>query len=127
MKTRRITDLPRAENLNVADETPVAFAYEERGQLYYTTVGEIRRKPANTYTHRNGETEAPTEDGFIGTGRYWFKGEMTSGDCGTYQIVGIVECYLAHVYNDETGETLPKSACVGQWWGPIVPPWQSED
>lgn len=78
------------------------------------------------YPHRNGETEAPTKHDFIGTGQYWFKGTVTSANCGTYEISSIVECYLGHVYNDQTGETLPKNAHVGQWWGPIVPPWSQQ-
>lgn len=78
----------------------------------------------STYAHRNGETEPPTADDFIGTGQYWFNGSVKSPEYGIYKIADIVECYLRHVYNDNTGETLLKSEHTGQWWGPIVPPWE---
>lgn len=103
--------------MNVADETPVAFAYEERGQLYYTTVGEIRRKPANTYTHRNGETETPDRPGW-----YWIHGEV---DSPIVHIHG--GPYGMRAWNSATESYILAEHLVGRWWGPIVPPWQSED
>jgi hypothetical protein len=72
-----------------------------------------------TYTHRNGETAPPTEPG-----RYWFNGVFNSK--GTYNIVGIVESNQipGTTYNDVTGEVLKNSDYTGQWWGPMVPPWE---
>jgi hypothetical protein len=74
-----------------------------------------------TYTHRNGETEPPTEPG-----RYWFNGVVWSSDrLGTYNILGIVECLATMTYNDVTGEALPSRDHAGQWWGPMTPPWEA--
>ncbi len=81
-----------------------------------------RTAPAPAYCHRNGENEPPTETELIGTGQYLFKGAVTSPDCGTFTIDGIVDCYLDSVYNYSTGETLPKHDHVGRWWGPIFVP-----
>lgn len=78
-----------------------------------------RRIPA--YSHRNGETEAPTE---LRTGLYWFRGTATSATCGACDIADIVECSALNAYNDVTGETLPKGDYVGQWWGPVQAPWE---
>lgn len=43
MKTRRIADLPRATDLVITDETPVALADEQLQRMQCTTVGEIKR------------------------------------------------------------------------------------
>ncbi len=83
-----------------------------------------RTAAAQKYGHRNGETEAPSVEDLIGTGVYWFRGTVTSWDCGTYDVTGLVECTLAHAYNDVCGETLDKNSYTGQWWGPIVAPWE---
>lgn len=75
---------------------------------------------SQTYSHRNGETEPPTQ-----VGHYWFKGivngysvaekvtvMMWTGS-GALRVIGIDEgSRLEHFH--------------GQWWGPEseVPPWE---
>lgn len=65
------------------------------------------------YTHRNGETEPPTEPG-----NYWFKGVLLFLDSPgrereeTTLIVNVSLDFVLDKYE-------------GQWWGPIVPPWET--
>lgn len=71
------------------------------------------------YSHRNGETEPPTTDGY-----FWFKGtlqdETASGlvDVFTYQD----RVDLAPLW--EHGN-YPAACFVGRWWGPVLMPWES--
>lgn len=83
-----------------------------------------------TYSHRNGETEPPTVEGW-----YWFQGAITYRGMQDLPWWGLVAVpsyrghvasmrphtqsnILAHVNLDET---------KGRWWGPIEPPWLQAD
>ncbi len=74
-----------------------------------------------TYTHRNGEKEAPTVMGV-----YWFRGQYSNseiqqnlyrlqhypetGDWVCVDTFGSEDTYHSHEFN-------------GQWWGPVASPW----
>jgi hypothetical protein len=77
-------------------------------------------EPAQTYSHRNGETEAP-----IASGKYWFAGEVSS-EIATerYKVTDTVDVNDNHAYNDVHGETLHLWNYAGQWWGPVLAPWE---
>lgn len=73
------------------------------------------------YSHRNGETEAPTVPG-----KYWFDGIRTH-KAGVVSVADIVNV-------DEDGEidataywTSPVLAWDGKWWGPILAPRESAE
>ena len=73
-----------------------------------------------SYTHRNGETEAPTIPG-----QYWF-----TGHCQGEKIKEIIPviaenntfCAWRPVFGDGWFER--SEHFNGQWWGPIVAPWE---
>ena len=74
------------------------------------------------YKHRDGETESPTEPG-----EYWFRGEFgnkhTEGRVLVqlrYSVNGVTE-YRVSEHSLHYGIEMYK--CNGQWWGPILPPW----
>lgn len=72
-----------------------------------------------TYSHRNGETEPPTE-----ADRYWFDGFRIKHNGNRAHIRDIVTTDdNGNVYNDVDGEMNPVATYEGRWWGPIVPPW----
>jgi hypothetical protein len=76
-----------------------------------------------SYSHRNGETEPPTERGW-----YWFYGKHVNEKrkpvkqkCNLYVFGGCTE------YRDPDGKykiMTNLSSLRGKWWGPLVPPWQ---
>ena len=68
------------------------------------------------YTHRNGETEPPTESGW-----YWY----TAGENPKHGNTGVV--YVANVNGSPViwREDFWLSD-EGQWWGPITPPWATQ-
>ena len=73
------------------------------------------------YSHRTGETEAPTVPG-----KYWFDGIRTHVS-GLVSVADIVTV-------DEDGEidanaywTSPVLAWDGKWWGPLPEPWESPE
>lgn len=77
-----------------------------------------------TYLHRNGETEPPTEAGW-----YWFVGRKRHHP-RRVRWAGTIRLWW------NAGELRTKvpvwSPClvddlVGQWWGPITPPWEQSD
>lgn len=71
------------------------------------------------YVHRNGETEPPTV-----AGRYWFNGHRTKQNGNRVRVMDLVEVNVyCGVYNDTDGETDAFASYVGQWWGPVIPPW----
>lgn len=76
-----------------------------------------------TYTHRNGETTAPTVPG-----RYWFKGHC-QGEKVKEMIPVIIEngavCAWRPMFGDGWFENIEHFS--GKWWGPITPPWESEN
>jgi hypothetical protein len=80
-----------------------------------------QQQPEPLYSHRNGETDAPTEFGY-----YWFRGNVQGYPVA--QKVTVMR-HLASgnllVADVEEGSRLDKFD--GQWWGPIVeiPPWES--
>lgn len=86
--------------------------------------------PTQRYSHRNGEREKPTEAGVYG-----YVGTFRDSDDGTYHLsrgtfVNIgdwdgrahQEGYCAMLFGQY--DCYPLDSFVGQWWGPIVPPWE---
>jgi hypothetical protein len=70
------------------------------------------------YTHRNGETEPPTQQGMFG-----FRPSSNSEGW----IVDVVEVNgrLERIMSYSDDETMPIDEFDGQWWGPITGPWDS--
>lgn len=82
-------------------------------------------KMSEQYSHRNGEMEPPTTEGF-----YWLRQEDLDGDVvhvswqaeilfrgkvdirAGWIISGEIDCYV-----DELADA--------QWWGPLTPPWDA--
>lgn len=76
-----------------------------------------------TYSHRNGETELPTEEG-----RFWLKGNVVVRQIVDehIQYASLVSIYKRsgwRVILEDYGSRTNLKKCDGQWWGPIVPPW----
>lgn len=75
-----------------------------------------------TYTHRNGETTPPAEPG-----KYWFNGRASlwTGEIVLQQAVDAIgRDGRVLVWEERSQEHLPVAQFTGQWWGPIVPPWE---
>jgi hypothetical protein len=73
-----------------------------------------------TYTHRNGETDAPT----IG-GHYWFRGQVKKPG----QKRGNRRYCVIHAFGvkaEADGRFFDFDCFSGQWWGPLVAPWGTE-
>lgn len=68
------------------------------------------------YSHRNGETEPPTKEGW-----YWFKGRTY--DNGNASGTWFVSTVTRPVVASEEGELTDWE---GQWWGPVSPPWEAK-
>lgn len=75
------------------------------------------------YTHRNGETIPPTE-----TGRYWFKGLVRSMEYNAITSVINDDEYAGYLaaWYEFCGDGWFEStkAFNGQWWGPVLAPWE---
>lgn len=77
------------------------------------------------YAHRNGETALPTEPG-----RYWFR-----GTCGiSEEVANVIEVTITGGKNGGLMAWSPNwsggwhediEEFSGQWWGPLVPPWET--
>ena len=73
------------------------------------------------YSHRNGETEPPR-----GIGLYWFRGKIHHPDF-YHTVADSIELgnryTTGEIYYDgeECGHVM--SDFEGEWWGPIVAPW----
>lgn len=76
-----------------------------------------------TYTHRNGDTAAPTL-----RGNYFFRGTClrwwSASNKRSVNVAGIV-------YVDEFGQPDPFNESHsgdwdGQWWGPVQAPWEAQ-
>jgi len=81
---------------------------------------QVLDKYAQGYSHRNGETEPPTVEGW-----YWWIGTVV----GSYTEKGLVS---VTVPRDNSKIQIWPSWCdgwlgiedmLGEWWGPLVPPW----
>ena len=86
------------------------------------------------FSHRNGETEPPTEIGW-----YWCGGALTVD--GTRRkiwnmlyladwhnesfVVGLPDGQMAVLGKDATGFREVTFSC--QWWGPVTPPWEQDE
>ena len=76
------------------------------------------------YTHRNGDLEAPTV-----VGQYWFRGTFFGGT-NNFDVAGQVGVIAADNFGLmafcplEYYEDIESFS--GEWWWPIVPPWQEE-
>jgi len=83
------------------------------------------------YTHRNGETDDPTEPGF-----YWFKGiKRVFDDDGfatneTEETNGVIEIEIRQevlmLFNTVNTRNAFGFHIAGQWWGPLTPPWDAK-
>lgn len=78
-------------------------------------------RKSSAYSHRNGETDAPTIPGtywFKGTVNWWYRGALTTTNS---------DCTAA--WDDTTNHPsfLDISCHLGQWWGPIAAPWEGEN
>lgn len=77
-----------------------------------------------TFSHRNGETDLPTE-----VGHYWFRGmagdEPYAGQATILQFV-VVDAYEKRLGVIGVEATSILSRFKGQWWGPEdeTPPWE---
>lgn len=77
------------------------------------------------YSHRNGESEAPTVEGF-----YWLREGSNDG--------GVVPVAWQREIRDEHGNVDIRADWIipgeidyyvdeiddAQWWGPVMPPWE---
>jgi hypothetical protein len=83
------------------------------------------RKQLDRYSHRNGETEPPTQEG-----EYWFRGRVLNRPVAQRVHVntwrfgdGREELLISNPFLDD-GNEMEMNKCDGRWWGPIVPPWE---
>lgn len=73
------------------------------------------------YTHRNGETEAPTVPG-----RYWFRGTVDDRrkvfltHAKKYPSLG----WMAYDDDERVESYIEIDRWKGEWWGPVAPPWE---
>lgn len=77
--------------------------------------------PGSYYSHRNGEIEPPTVEGY-----YWFKGQIWRyGDPQDIADLKTIEFYngTGIIVSEESDDFL--SDTKGRWWGPVVPPWDT--
>lgn len=74
------------------------------------------------YSHRNGESDAPT----IFNQWYWFYSEDDAGIFAEGVFYIDPDGWLQNTLNP-TGESDAYSLndLQGRWWGPVTPPWQS--
>jgi hypothetical protein len=76
------------------------------------------------FSHRNGETEPPTEAGF-----FWFIGRKRKHPQrvrrgGVYRVWwNSGELYT----RINSWSSCQVDELAGQWWGPVIPPWQTTD
>lgn len=73
-----------------------------------------------TYSHRNGETEPPTVEGY-----YWYvEDDDTPGKHN--DSAGVA--YMLHGGDcvGTFGRVRHTSQLPGKWWGPVIPPWQED-
>lgn len=82
-----------------------------------------------TYSHRNGETNEPTERGW-----YWFDGlQVWSGETIAKRpvLVEREDGELGSTYwygaNDDEKDACADGWLRGQWWGPVTPPWEKAE
>ena len=73
----------------------------------------VERAEVQTYSHRNGETEPPTVNGW-----YWYYHE--DDWYGMYHVTG--DRYELGPISGVLSEEFE-----GQWWGPVVAPWEADD
>ena len=120
------TDGPELVNIKNGELRVYGSGYPMRVSLYQgqAVCRLIESQP--TYSHRNGETEPPTIVGW-----YWFRGNVLSSYRGEVPYSGSVTI-LDSVYEDRglcvisTNESPTSNIekWQGQWYGPIVAPWE---
>lgn len=80
-----------------------------------------RNTPTWTYTtqqyaHRNGETAPPTEPG-----KYWFVCDKWRD---TVDVIPSASMLMAFDPHTNRYYDVRDSRMSGQWWGPVVAPWE---
>ncbi len=73
------------------------------------------------YDHRNGETEPPTEPGW-----YWFDGTLDDRlQAGLVKVNAPDSAFpTLSVSPQWTEGWMEMNLLSGQWWGPLLPPWE---
>ena len=100
-------------------------ALAKRGFEIIVPVGGDEPVAKQTYTHRNGETTPPTVDGY-----YWFVGQVVKpGQVRGkhHREVGKVYAFQAPAPFLISGKRVTVKNCAGQWWGPLLPPWEDAE
>lgn len=77
-----------------------------------------------TYSHRNGETELPTTEG-----HYWFLGKHSKRARdfpNRRDILHVNSGGMTKYHKPRTAyaRMMPATELIGQWWGPVPPPWE---
>lgn len=79
------------------------------------------------FLHRNGETEPPTEAGL-----YWFKGKIRH-PAYAHDVAALEQVEPHWSLEGYENWIIPDEECIhfltdatGQWWGPVLPPWNEE-
>lgn len=73
----------------------------------------------DAYSHRNGETDAPTKRGY-----YWFSG--MAGDEPYEDMITVLQWASGENLVAMGADTTDLLEFKGKWFGPIVPPWDSD-
>lgn len=92
----------------------------------------LAQKGRVRYSHRNGETEPPTEVGY-----YWVRGSMSPNDnVGLIAVEGVahivppsddlgMEDYFFQLADMGLYHRIAPSEILCRWWGPVLPPWET--
>lgn len=104
------------------DNTSLAtFVWPQEGQYVVMRRVATEGDAMTKYSHRNGDSEPPIE-----AGKYWFKGGINHNDYA-HGVADTIELFHSggELYYDgeECGHVL--GDFDGQWWGPVIPPWQA--
>jgi hypothetical protein len=92
-------------------------------------VGDAMMATTQRYSHRNGETEPPTEEGF-----YWICFD-DSRYPSAWEIVRVfldgdapkdVTRFIVFLMGNEDYASTVEYDNAYRWWGPVSPPWGDE-
>ncbi len=86
--------------------------------------GKAIPKIPQSYDHRNGETEMPTIQGW-----YWFRGRVDDWDeSGLVKVNEPNDAFPTRIISPQWIYGWMKAdSFIGQWWGPIVAPWDGAE